>query len=94
MVFWNWAMDPDIQFRTVVKPKSRKIMIQTTQTLRRVATTDAAKVDDLLNSAVEGLIPVAIAMSHGIRVTRTGPGHYTAETTAEVECGYTVYEHR
>lgn len=68
-------------------------MIQTTETRRRVATTDATKVDGLLGSAVEGLIPVAIAQNHGIRVTRTGPGQYTVETSPDIECGYTVYEH-
>ncbi|GAB13304.1 hypothetical protein ARGLB_037_01550 [Arthrobacter globiformis NBRC 12137] len=68
-------------------------MIQTTHTIR-VTPADASKVDDLLNSAVGELIPRAIALNHGIRVTRMGTGDYTAETAADVPCGYTVYEHR
>ncbi|MFF2315251.1 hypothetical protein ACFVTE_03175 [Arthrobacter sp. NPDC058097] len=69
-------------------------MIQTTDTIRRVTTADASKLDDLLNSAVEGLIPRAITLNHGIRVTRIGTGNYTTETTADVPCGYTIYEHQ
>ena len=68
-------------------------MIQTTHTIRRVTTADASKVDDLLNSAVEGLIPWAIALNHGIRVSRIGTGEYVVETAADIPCGYTVNEH-
>ncbi|MDJ0458645.1 hypothetical protein PUN71_015680 [Arthrobacter sp. NQ7] len=58
-----------------------------------MTTTDASKVDDLLNTTVERLIPDALALNHGIRVTRTGPGEYTVETTVDVACGHTVFEH-
>jgi hypothetical protein len=68
-------------------------MIHKTQTIHRVTAKEAASIDHLLNSTVEGLIPAALALNHGIRVTRTGPGTYTVETTADVACGYTVYEH-
>jgi hypothetical protein len=69
-------------------------MIQAPSTIRRVTTTDAARIDDLLNSAVGRIIPDALALNHGIRVTRVGPGEYTVETAADVACGYTVYEDR
>lgn len=69
-------------------------MNQTTYTIRRVTTADAAKVDNLLNLSIKGLIPVALALNHGIRVTRIGPGDYTVETAADIACGYTVYEQR
>jgi hypothetical protein len=68
-------------------------MIRATQTVRRVSTTDVAAVDDLLNAAVEGVIPDAIALSQGIRVTRIGPGDYIVETTPDVPCGYTICGH-
>ena len=63
-------------------------------TIRRVTTTDASQIDDLLNSAVGRIIPNALAQKHGIRVSRIGPGEYTVETAADVACGYTVYEDR
>jgi hypothetical protein len=68
--------------------------IQAPSTIRRVTTTDASRIDDLLNSTVGRLIPDALALNHGIRVSRTGPGNYTVETAADVACGYTVYEER
>ena len=68
-------------------------MIHTTHAIRRVTTTDAARVDELLNLTVEKLIPDALALNHGIRVTRIGPGEYTVETAVDVACGYTAYEH-
>ncbi|MFE4834544.1 hypothetical protein ACFRAU_07660 [Arthrobacter sp. NPDC056691] len=67
-------------------------MIQAPNLIRRVSVTDAGMLDDLLNSAVESLIPDALALSEGIRVTRTGPGDYTVETTPDVTCGYTICE--
>lgn len=67
-------------------------MIQTLSTVRRVTTTDASKIDDLLNSAVGRIIPDALAQNCGIRVRRIGPGEYTVETAVDVACGYTVYE--
>ncbi len=69
-------------------------MFQTPHTLRRVTTADAAKIEDLLNLTVEGLIPVALALDHGIRVTRIGPGDYSVETAPDIARGYTVCEHR
>ena len=68
-------------------------MLNTTHTIRRVITTDVARVDDLLNSAVKRLIPEALALGFGIKVTRIGPGDYTVETARDIACGYTVYEH-
>jgi hypothetical protein len=65
-------------------------MIQNLGTICRVTTTDASQVDDLLNSAVSKVIPDALDLKHGIRVTRRGPGKYTVETAADVACGYTV----
>ncbi|MDR6688627.1 hypothetical protein J2Y41_004222 [Arthrobacter sp. 1088] len=67
-------------------------MIQASSTIRRVITADAARIDDLLSSTVDRIIPDALALNHGIRVTRLGPGEYTVETTADIACGYTVYE--
>jgi hypothetical protein len=69
-------------------------MIHATQTIRLVTTKEASRMDGLMSSAVEQLIPVALALNHGIRVTRTGPGNYTVETAADVACGHTVYEHQ
>jgi hypothetical protein len=69
-------------------------MIQAPNTIRRVTTTDSSRIDDLLNSAVGSIIPDALTLNHGIRVTRIGPGEYTVETAADVACGYTVYEDR
>jgi len=68
-------------------------MLNTTHTIRRVITTDVARVDDLLNSAVQRLIPEALALGLGIKVTRIGPGDYTVETSRDIACGYTAYEH-
>jgi hypothetical protein len=65
-------------------------MLHAIHTILHVATTDAAEIDDLLNSTVESLIPDALAINHGIRVTHIGPGEYTVETAADVACGYTV----
>lgn len=69
-------------------------MTQATQIIHRVSACDVATIDKLLNSAVEGLIPEALALSQGIRVTRVGPGDYTVEVTPDVPCGYTTYEPR
>jgi hypothetical protein len=68
-------------------------MINATHAISRVTTEDAATVVDLLDSAMEGLIPVALALNRGIKVTRIGAGDYTVETAADVPCGYTIYEH-
>ena len=68
-------------------------MIPAHCTMKRVSTTDATEIDDLLNSAVATVIPGALQMNHGIKVTRTGPGNYVVETAPEVPCGYTIYEH-
>lgn len=68
-------------------------MTQTPRTIRRVTTANPANVDALLTSAIEGLIPDALALNCGIRVTRMGAGEYTVETATDVLCGYTVYEH-
>lgn len=69
-------------------------MIQAPSTIRRVATTDASRIDDLLYLAVRRIIPDALVLNHGIRVSRIGPGDYTVETAADVACGYTLYEDR
>lgn len=69
-------------------------MIQAPSTIHRTKTTDASRIDDLLNSAVGTIIPGALALNHGIRVTRIQPGGYAVETAADVACGYTVYEDR
>lgn len=66
-------------------------MINVTQTSRRVLTRDVAALDELLNSAVEGVIPDALTLNQGIRVTRVGPGDYLVQTTSDVPCGYTIY---
>lgn len=68
-------------------------MIQPTHTIRRVSTTDAAQVDYLLDTAVKELIPLAIALNQGIKVTRVAAGDFTVETAADIACGYTKYEH-
>ena len=68
-------------------------MMKTTHAIRRVSTADVTLIDELLNSTIEELIPDAISVNHGIRVIRIGPGDYTVETTADVDCGYTVCEH-
>ncbi|MGC0239650.1 hypothetical protein [Arthrobacter sp. SD76] len=65
-------------------------MTHATHTIRRVSTTDVAALDDLLNSTVQDIIPAALALSQGIKVTRVGPGEYTVETAPDVACGYTV----
>lgn len=67
-------------------------MTHATQILRRVSATDAATLDDLLNSEIEHVIPDALALNLGIRVTRVGPGDYLVETANDVPCGYTIYE--
>lgn len=67
-------------------------MTHATQIIRRVTATDVATLDGLLNSAVEGVIPDALALSQGIRVARVGPGDYLVETAADIPCGYTIYE--
>ena len=64
------------------------------QIIRHVLVTSVATLDDLLNSAVERVIPDALALNQGIRVTRVGPGDYLVETAAGVPCGYTIYEQR
>lgn len=66
-------------------------MTHSVQVIRRVSATDLATLDDLLNSALEDVIPDALALRQGIRVTRFGPGDYHVETAADVPCGYTVY---
>jgi hypothetical protein len=71
----------------------REHMIHASHTIRHVTTKEASRVDDLLNSTIERLIPAALALNHGIRVTRIGPGEYTVETATDVACGYIVYEH-
>lgn len=67
-------------------------MTHATQVIRRVSATDVATLNDLLSSAVEDVIPDALALKQGIRVTRIGPGDYRIETAANVPCGYTIYE--
>jgi len=67
-------------------------MIQAPSMIRRVTTTDASQIDDLLNSAVGRIIPDALAQNCGIRVSRIGPGEYIVETAANVVCGDTVFE--
>lgn len=69
-------------------------MTHTTKTIRRVLARDVAMREDLLNSAIEGLIQDALALKHGIKVTRIGPGNYVVEITSDVPCGYTIYEPR
>jgi hypothetical protein len=68
-------------------------MIHKTHAIRRITTRDAAIVDELIDATVEKLIPEALALNHGIRVTRIGPGEFTVETAADVACGYTAYAH-
>lgn len=65
-------------------------MIQAVQIIRRVSATDVASRDHLLNSAVEKIIPDALALNHGIKITQVQPGDYIVETTPDVPCGYTV----
>lgn len=67
-------------------------MSQTSNKICRVTTTGASRVDDLPNSAISGIMLDALALNRGVRVTRIGPGEYTAETAADVACGYTVYQ--
>lgn len=67
-------------------------MTQASKTIRHVSVADAADLDKLLNSAIESLIPDALALAHGIVMTRIGPGEYTVETTPDVPCGYTRSE--
>lgn len=66
-------------------------MIQATHTCRHVSVKNVAMLDDSLNAAVDAIIPNALALSQGIRVTRIGPGNYIVETASDVQCGYTVY---
>ena len=80
-------------FITPTKIGGRRV-IQSTQSIWRVSATDVATRDELLNSAVEGLIPHALALNHGIKVIRIHPGNYIVETTADVPCGYTICEPR
>lgn len=69
-------------------------MTRASETSRqRVSTSDVAAIDNLLNAALEGIIPDAVALNQGIRVTRVGPGDYIVETAPGVQCGYTIYEH-
>ena len=65
-------------------------MLHAIHTILHVAAIDAAEIDDLLSLTVESLIPDALAINHGIRVTRIGPGEYTVETAADVASSYTV----
>lgn len=69
-------------------------MAQATQIIRRISAEDVPTIENLLNSAVEALIPEAIALGQGIKVTRVGPGEYTAEAAPDVPCGYTIYKAR
>ncbi|MGO4587145.1 hypothetical protein AB4Z38_25185 [Arthrobacter sp. 2RAF6] len=66
-------------------------MTHATQVIRRVSATDVATLDNLLNSAVEDLIPEALALNQGIKVTRVGPGDYIVEAAPDAPCGYTIY---
>lgn len=65
-------------------------MTQAVQIIRHLSATDVASRDNLLDSAIENLIPDALALNHGIKVTRVQPGDYIVETTPEVPCGYTI----
>ncbi|MGG6382964.1 hypothetical protein [Paenarthrobacter sp. NEAU-H11] len=67
-------------------------MTYATQIIRHISATDVATLENLLNSAVEGVVPDALVLNQGIKVTRVGPGDYLVETAADVPCGYTVYE--
>lgn len=67
-------------------------MPHATEIIRRVSASDVAELDDLLNSALEGLIPAALALNQGIRVTRVGSGEYLVEVAPDVQCGYTIYK--
>ncbi|XAS74181.1 hypothetical protein VUN82_10320 [Micrococcaceae bacterium Sec5.1] len=69
-------------------------MTNATQIIRHVSVTDVATLDHLLNSAVDGVIADALALSQGIKVTRVGPGDYVVKTAPDVPCGYTIYEQR
>jgi hypothetical protein len=80
-------------FITPTKIGGRRV-IHSTQSICRVSASDVATRDELLNSAVEGLIPHALALNHGIKVIRIHPGNYIVETTADVPCGYTICEPR
>lgn len=61
---------------------------------RRVRAFDVASLEHLLNSTVEAIIPDALVLNQGIRVTRLGPGDYTVEADPGVQCGYTIYDAR
>jgi hypothetical protein len=50
-----------------------ELVAQATQDIRRISASDATMIENLLNSAVEALIPEALALSQGIKVTRAGP---------------------
>jgi hypothetical protein len=67
-------------------------MSNSTRSVQRVCTTNVTQVDDLLTLAVERVIPDALALKQGIKVTRVGPGEYLVETAPEVPCGYTICE--
>jgi hypothetical protein len=67
--------------------------MHTTDTKQRVTTSNPAILDDLLSSAEDRIIPYALALNHGIRVTRVGPGDFIVQTAEDVACGYTVQGH-
>jgi hypothetical protein len=67
-------------------------MTSTSQIIRRVTTSDVATLDEILGSTVEGIIPDALALNQGIRVSRIGPGDYLVEIAPDLPCGYTTYE--
>lgn len=69
-------------------------MIQPTHAIRHFRTTEAGNIDEILDSAIEKLIPDALALNHGSRVDRIALGEYTVDTAVDIACGYTVYEHR
>jgi len=67
--------------------------MQSTVSARRVITSDAATIDVLLSSAEEQIIPYALALNQGIRVTCVGPGDFVVQPAEDVACGYTVHEY-
>lgn len=69
-------------------------MIEAAHTCRHVFVKNVAVLDNFLNAAVEAIIPNALALRQGIRVTRVGPGNYIVETASDVQCGYTIYDDR
>lgn len=64
----------------------------TFQTIRRVVASDVRTLEGLLKTTVESVIPDALALRQGIKVTRVGPGNYLVETAPDVPCGYTICE--